>query len=266
MFDASENKQLQLLRFAIIMAMASRMAGETITDSKSADAVADYLAATAEEINFAAGNVSGTPCVVGPGEAPKENCTGYFVNFEADVPLVERRLLNLLLATLPRDRIRKFVDDITKGNFIGGSWNALRAFKDATGGLHVATGSYRTGQEVLVANIKVNPCADGKNETTRTVKDAVACLGLEPEILFGQHPNERKGDKLPKEISDESFEALFQLARTSCVRMPFGDSQDGMKRLKEAAERRNRLCGGIVWEPKPRPDKIDVRIEDSNNE
>ncbi|WP_447764997.1 hypothetical protein [Sphingopyxis panaciterrae] len=334
-FDASESKQLQLLRFTIILAMAARMAGEAANDSKDADAIAEYLAATADEINYAAANIypvnGKAPCSVGWGvpkaavdpilasqlaaavaqaqtaadmaetsaqraeaaEAdvkaalagnpaitvgisqpqPPVDCRerGYYVNFEADVPLIELRMMRLLFATLPRDQIRKFAEDIQNGNFIGGAWNAIKVVFVGVKGLHTASGTYRSGQEVLVANLGADnrkTCSglgneygrtvsfDDYDESMWTVKQAVQCLGVSADSLFGPHYQELRSNKLPLRVSPESFQAIFYTARTSCVRLPIGTADNDLQALKDARDRRAALCNKIKWNPQSRQDSI----------
>ena len=323
-FDASESKEVQLLRFTIILAMAARMAGESANDAKDADAVAEYLSATADEINYAAANIypsAITPCrvrdatlvntatrppadrlatavaqaersaadaarsaqvaagaetsvraalaaavppaVIAPAPPPPSGCDGYYVNFEADVPLVEARMMRPLFATLPRDHIRKFAEDIQKGNFLGSAWNAVKVVFVGVRGLHTASGTYRSGQEILVANFSTcskaatgAPSISDYDEQRWNVQDAVACLGLSGENLFGPHPGEIAAVDIPPQISEDSFRALMQIARTSCVRLPIGTADNDDKVLLEARKDRAAQCAKLAWNPKRRPDSI----------
>ncbi|WP_054589071.1 hypothetical protein [Sphingopyxis macrogoltabida] len=329
-FDASESKKVQLLRFTIILAMAARMGGETVTDAKEADAIADYLAAAADEINYAAANIypsdGGVACRVGDVEQPARPlpgqiarldaavadaeraaqdagrsaqvataaetsvramlasgnppaiataaapepavppCNGYFVNFEADVPLIEARMMRLLFATLPRDHVRKFAEDIQKGNFLGSAWNGLKVVFVGIKGLHTASGTYRSGQEAVVANLDrcssksaVAPDYDEYDETRWTVKQAVACLGISADNLFGPHPGEIAGEDMRIDVSGKTFMALMQLARTSCVRLPIGTADNSNSELAAARSRRAALCDRLRWNPKPKLDSLGLR-------
>jgi len=324
-FDASESKQLQLLRFTIVLAMAARMADETSTDAEDAGAIAEYLAASADEINYAAANIypsggtppcrvggvpppatpsqvarlnsavaeaeqaarqarqsaqvatnaegsvramlaNGTPPVIAaPAVAPANLCKGYYVNFEADVPLIEARMMRLLLAALPRDQIRKFAEDIQQGNFLGSAWNGLKLAFVSIKGLHTASGTYRAGQETLVANFSQCsglssdvPVFSEYDESVWTVKQAVACLGLSPDSLFGPHPGEIEAKHMPKTVTEESFAAVMHIARTSCARLPIGTADNSSTELTEARERRAALCSKLRWNPKPRLDMIET--------
>ena len=266
-FDASGSKQLQLLRAAIVIAMAARMSQVTSNGPDEADAVAKYLGAAADELNYTAANiyddfeggvVGPSPCLVaqpaptktakdlfvelndavneaknyansarisaseataaqnaiasGSGEriviSPRlqrkvvDTCPGYFVNFESDIPLLESRIARLMFATLPQDRLKEFAEDVQEGNILGGAWSAVKLLVVGARGLHQAAGTYRTGQEALVANL--DECgAENKNgprpeEATMTVADAVKCLGLPADTLFGPFENELKGKNLSK--------------------------------------------------------------------
>lgn len=340
-FDASESKQIQLLRFSIILAMAARMASETANDAKDADAVAEYLASTADEINYAAANVypvtiAGSPdqriapcrvrdipplpkpdaslsaqlntavadakraaadaqraaatahdaadsvrsmlkdatppavAAAAASGATDRQCHGYYVNFEADVPLIEFRMMRLLFATLPRDHIRKFAEDIQKGNFMGSAWNAVKIVFVGVKGLHTASGTYRSGQEVFVANFKqcsgrgtfANSEAgfnSGYDESQWTVKSAVACLGLSPDDLLAPDPDEIAVNELPRRISERSFDAVMEIARTSCVRLPIGTADNSTDELAKARERRAGLCAKLQWRPQARLDRIELK-------
>jgi len=340
-FDSSESKQVQLLRFTIIMAMAARMSGETVRTSEHADAVAKHLGATADEINRAAANIYAIEGAAKPGPcsvaekvepireqkdavaiaslrkdlkaqvaeakvaaeraqtaqsgaeaaeaatrkavsdrtftiistpialplrpAPTQDCGGYFVNFEADVPLIEYPLINLILGVLPRDQLKDFADDLEKGNLLGGAFGLLKVIFVGVKGLHTAAGTYRTGQEALIANL---PTEKGCSrlatrrtfvEEADTVKQAVACLGLDANSLFGPHLYELKGDNLPMQISEHTFEALMFVARTSCVRLPIGSGDNTIQDVQRFREQRSLLCAKIIFKPERRRDVIDVK-------
>lgn len=322
-FDASESKQVQLFRFALVLAMAARMAGETVRTSDQADAVAKHLSATALEINHTAANLYAIdgrpPCSVGqsridippktdeqklreieaklnqavgkaqtaasdaetakaasekiegrirdllkgmpaaaiPATAPRTDppCNGYYTNFEADVPLIEYPMISLVLAVLPRDQIKQFAKDLEKGNFLGGSFSLLKVIFIGVKGLHTAAATYRTGQEALVANGA--QCNELRLENAATVKDAVRCLGLDPATLFGPHPNELTGEKLPYTITEDAFKALMFVTRSSCVRMPIGSGDNTGPEVQKLREYRRDLCNNLYWRPTRRRDVID---------
>lgn len=321
-FDAAHSKQLQLLRATIIMAMAARMAHVTANSPDDADAVANYLGATADEINFTAANIFDSniggilapPCAIFETSAPAKPqdyavqladavsqargyaadarqaaeqskaaynalangkgqlsvapiptpavhsgaCPGYYVNFEADVPLVENRLARLMFATLPQEQIKDFASDVAKGNILGGAWKAIKILVVGARGLHQAAGTYRSGQEALAVNFTKNDCAKewDRDETKMTVENAVACLGLEPDQFFGIHPNERKGDQMPHTVSVRTFEAVMAIARTSCVSLPLGTADARAKSLYDSRKARYEACGKLYFKPTPRPDRV----------
>lgn len=341
-FDSSQSKQLLLLRSAIIVSMAARLSNATIQNSEDADAVAQYLRAASEEINYVAANVYPVagrfPCRVAPmmpkaipadpadvyrrelAQAVKEagdaarsanssamqaaadrkgaeaafaalqvlpaggggagvvgapaavvapiaaaparaSCAGYYVNFESELPFIEGRIVRLLFATLPQDRIRNFAADVEKGNVMGGAWNAMKLAFVSFKGLHYGFAAYRTGQEAVVHNLPAGTsnAACSESEATMTVVDAARCLGLNPDSLFGPHPQELGPDKLPAEITEETFAAIFQVMRTSCVRLPLGTGAT-KENLAAIAKTRKEQCEKIEFNPEARPDSVQVPV------
>ena len=294
-FDASRSKQLQLFRAALIMAMAARMGTATIRDGKDADAFVDYLAAAADEINYAGASlypVDGQlPCKVkganpyispvdGLPTLPPANyvaCTGgYYSLFESDVPMMEARISRLMLAALPEERVRSFLQDSAKGNVLSAGLNAIRAVSEAAGGLHRATGVYRTGMEVEAANMTTCKPKSGQPINTlgantalaskdaieaqehSTVWDAVECMGLSHDDLFSS-PDEAKGTELGKTVSVSSFDAIMHIARTACKRLQINTDMEPMDPKLTASEIAGRVtvrddqCRHIVFRPQARP-------------
>ncbi len=258
MFDASRSKKLQLLRASIILSMAARMGTATIRDGKDAAAFSDYLAAAADEINYAAGNlypVDGVPaCIVQNDQAPTRACAGYLAIFESDMPMMEARITRLMLAALPEDRARAFLQDLSKGSVMSAAWSALKVLYETTGGLHRATGVYRSGIEVVAANMS---CAGGGSydQYTATVWDAAACLGLTHDQLF-DNPNEVKGEGLRLDVKRDAFDAIMLIARTSCARLQITTDGATNQTIAEQIVQRNNQCSRIQFHPKSRPTVI----------
>jgi hypothetical protein len=183
-------------------------------------------------------------------------CSGYYVNFESEMPLLEGRIVRLMFATLPQDKIKSFAEDVEQGNVLGGAISALKILAAGAKGLHFAAGTYRSGEETVVANLppaKRDQCRNNRDESTMTVWDAVDCLGLDHETLFGPHPNELKGENLRIDIDLNSFRAVLAIARTSCFRLPLGAANADDTALKNARERRVVECMGIDFKPTWRP-------------
>lgn len=261
MFDASRSKKLQLLRASIILSMAARMGTATIRDGKDAAAFSDYLAAAADEINYAAGNlyaVEGIPaCSIEDDQAAARKCAGYYAIFESDMPMMEARITRLMLAALPEDRARAFLQDLSKGNVMSAAWSALRVLYETTGGLHRATGVYRSGLELVAANMDCP--GDAKyDQSTGTVWNAAECLGLTHDQLF-ENPHEVKGDDLPHNINRDTFEAVMLIARTSCARLQITTDGATSESIDEQIIRRNNQCNRVQFNPKARPTLITAK-------
>lgn len=248
MIDTSKSKQAQLLRAAMIVTMASRMATATIRDGKDADAFVDYLAASTQEINYAAANiysVSGNPpCRVGSAEpAVAAPCYGYWVNFEADMPLLEGRIVRLMVASLPEDRAKRFLEDVAKGDVLGAAWSGIRTLAVATNGLRHSAAVFRANIELSAALGR----PDCYNQETDTILTAAgACYSLPAEQLFTD-----KRVILTGGVPRNAFDSLLMIARTSCARLPL--NTDGGSAA--SVRRRNGQCDLIRFEPTARPIK-----------
>lgn len=249
MFDASSSKDVQLFRAALIISMAARMSTATVRDSKDADAFADYLASAVDELNYTAANIyadtqGNAPCEIRE-EAPilpDRTCSGYFANFESDIPLLEGRIVRLMLAALPENRARAFLEDVGSGNVLSAAWSAIRAVGEAAGGIRRATGVYRSGLEV----IGLHACpADAFDQRTATVRDAAQCLGLSDTSIF-VNPDEREIGAV--RIRRDAFRAVLLTAQTSCARLPV--SSEGA--IAQQAVTRNALCARITFAPAAR--------------
>jgi hypothetical protein len=193
--------------------------------------------------------------------ADPDQCNGYYVNFESGLPLLDGRIIRLLYATLPQDRIKGFAADVEKGNVLGGAWNAVKIIFVGVKGLHYAAGTYRSGQEALVANFgnggdgvcRVTPKG---NEAELTVWDAVDCLGLSHDSLLGEQPGPVARDKMPTQINPRTFNAIMAIARTSCVRLPLGSGTSSDEELMKQQSLRREACGKIYFNPTKRPTRI----------
>ncbi len=306
-FDASRSKQLQLFRAALIMAMAARMGTATIRDGKDADAFVDYLVASADEINYTAANIYPVqppwvgslpppgidlPCAVTnrsnpisptsakqaeqsavEASAPAIPCAGgYYSLFESDMPMMEARILRLMLAALPEDRVRSFLQDVQKGNILSAGWNAIKAAAETTGGLHRATGVYRSGLELVAANMNVcRPESDVDkrrrekakeaditavfaitNQEKSTVWNAAECLGLPHDQLLGDS-NEAVGGDLGSTVSRTTFHAIMRIARTACVRLQINSDAVPIDKIDQRFLERMERCRVVAFDPRLRP-------------
>ena len=266
-FDASGSKQLVLLRATLILAMAADM-GQVTVNGQDADGFAKLLASANDEINYAAadlynGSVGSLCTATNLSDARTDanialtdaTCAGFRENFESDLPRVEGRIVKLMLAALPTDKARAFLDDIAKGNVMGAAWNALRVVANGAGGLHYAFGRYRSGLEVVAGSSNCAAKYSGPpfDATTMTVVHAAQCLGLSETDLF-VNPNDATRDDLAgAKVNQRAFFMLMRSVAADCVNLPYSGSSDELGKSQTA---RASACNGIGFDPRPRPYRI----------
>ena len=273
-FDASESKKLQLLRANMIMAMAARLGADTVQNGEDATAFAQYLQATANEINYTAANIYKIgvkePCTISEGSrSPNPECNGYYVNFEADLPLVNARMLRLVLAALPSEHASDFLDDAASGDVLGAAFNALRVAGDSAESVHRVAAVYRSTLEIVASGQKTDKtesrrinnipydCAilgetELQNEYVEkvsTVADAAKCLG-HTELIWVPNPNELKKRDINPDVKEGAFHALMRIAKTSCISLPLSNSNE----LATIITAREETCESVKFEPKKRPE------------
>lgn len=264
-FDASGSKQMILLRSALILAIAAEMSRVTV-NGEDADAFARHLATATMEINYAAADVYSigdkAPCSTSDTDIVNEEaCNGFYENFDANIPLIEGRLIRVMLAALPADQARKFLDDASKGNVLGAALNAFRAVMKAAGALHVGVARYRTGLEVVaVAMADCAPgAAVGKKSVTEfeagnntTVLEAAACLGISQDKLFQKNPVDQR-DWLSVDVNRSAFYMLMRGIAAACVALPYGGTKE---EVDASRTRRIEDCKKIRFTPTGRPIEI----------
>lgn len=272
-FHAERSKRVQLFRFALGVAMASRMARVTIDDSDEADAFARNLAGTVEDINEAAAHIfavdSKPPCRItssgtesipvganqafqGTSAVDADKCAGYFVNFDADTPGLEARVAKLMLAALPRGRARKFMDSLSTGNFLSAFLSAARLGAEGAYMFHHGSAAFRSGIESLAASGVCVPGAKGYTEGKSTIWEATECLGLQHHSLFEEGPHGELESKPGHDdkIGPASFHALMFLARDACNGLhSSGETRGHYKRSDD--------CKEIAFKPTNRFDRRD---------
>ncbi|MCP1468368.1 hypothetical protein J3E64_000035 [Sphingobium sp. OAS761] len=259
-FNASRSKSLTLLRATIILAMAADMGRSTVS-GQDGDGFARLLASATKEINYAAADIYGPvteACPVGNPAAPypgDAGCKGFKENFEANIPLIEARIVKVMLAALPTDKARKFLDDALKGDVMGAAWNALGAVATTVGGLHVAFARYRSGLETVAGSLPA--CADGKTQydpAKHTVHHAAKCLGLSENDLF-LNPDEARPDLLASAtVSPRAFFMLMRGIAADCVSLDYGGKGEDLDASKIL---RKKACNSIGFQPEVRPFRLD---------
>jgi hypothetical protein len=279
MFDASSSKDLVLLRSAIMIAMVARAGTVYSRDQRDSEAYVNYIISAANEINIAAGHIrspdaatsTGLACGLPPVATDKitaaavaalpsdasnpngvpterpdgQGCYTYQVNFESDLPTLERRLFKVAMAALPQEQAKRFLDQVTKGDAIGAVIAAFNFSAKALDGLHSGAAVHRTGIEV-VARQHID-CK--KVEDFRTVYDASHCMGLPTDKLFVGKHDERGDYKV--EVNSASFHALMRNLRDSCRMIPLGIDDDAADLNKERNER-IADCNSIEFKPRAR--------------
>lgn len=260
MFDASRSKEIHLLRAAIILSMAARMATATVRDGAEADAFAAYLAASSDELNHAAAdlyswgpNEADGPCPLRADAQALQPCRSYYALFESDMPILEARIIRLMLAALPESRGRQFLASATKGDVLAASFAAIRGAYETASGLHRSAAVYRTGLEILASSA----CKAAFNPKTDNIWAAVDCLGLSHDSI--KHvPGELSGEQMRFEVSRDAFHALMLIARTSCAKLPLSSEPN----IDDELSKREDACKRVTFDPKPRDETVGINTAD----
>jgi hypothetical protein len=273
-FDARANKRLQLLRGAMVLAVAARV-GEASVRAEDGDGFAKLLSNAAGEINHAAANLGmadavtcsirtpappPVPPVAPPAPAPvapvpngaDAACDGYYVNYEADVARIEARVTRAIIAALPTDRAREFLNKLAKGDMLSAAWSAFGASADMAGAFHRGAGVYRSGMETVAAGMTTH-CPGKDLEKTMTVVDAATCLGLDPDNLFDK--DDAPASAFTDEIRPEAFNAVMRIVRTSCVALPLSNELKPDD-LEKSRTTRREACASLAFAPQRRFDQV----------
>lgn len=329
MIDASQSKQMQVLRAELIVAMLARAGTAYSHNGKESDNYANAILDAADEVNFLAADIAegdklgcpvskatGSPAAtstdiaaaakaaadnakqssddaaasaakaltseqnaqnayaqinsaitaVASGKAPSPitlppayaeplalkpptpvGCKTYRVNFESDVPLMERKLFNLMVAALPQDQAKSFLDSFKGGNWLGLAWNTAKLALASVSGLHNAAAVNRTGLETEASQA----CSSGYDKDKGTVVNAMQCLGIDRNSLF-------KGSKIGTGgiyISEDAFKAIMQNIQDSCRLLSLNTDQKTSS-IIEIQNDRTSLCDKITYKPRWRFDVI----------
>lgn len=271
-FDASRSKQLQLLRAAMIVALASRVGTAYIRNGVEADAFVSYLENATRELNMLAGNVYSTDkgeiCTELRATSPA-TCPGYTALFESEVPALEYKIARLVVAALPEREASNFVSAIAKGDGISAAWKALWLGAKLVDGFHRGAATYRSTQEILAQAVLTGNNSTGKNKCKNriaqfsgsdnakiaTIEEAIACLGLSNTAIF-ENPGELHANEYPTEIDSHVFAAVFAITLTSCRMLPVDIDQSGtptstQKNAEKITARKN-TCAGLTFKPELR--------------
>lgn len=294
-FDASRSKQLQLLRAVLAIAIAARI-GEGSISPQDGDAFARQLAEASLEVSYAAVD-AGFPvydektksmymaCQIGPGKlrptstptplptstpsaavsmspyfAEDEGCRGFYTNFEANLAKIESRIVRAMLTSLPTDKAREFLNDLTKGDLVSALWSLAQSAGDIAGAFHRGAGVYRAGTETLAAasqcqfDSTLRSAPDRYDERYDTVMVAAACLGVSLQDLFDR--NDIDASQLPNSVPNNAFHALFRVARGACVALPLLNTPEAPDAVSDSQEVRRKSCALVRFDPRERPHSI----------
>ena len=202
-----------------------------------------------------------------PERSDQYGCLTYKVNFESDLPMMEKRLFRLAMAALPQKEAKRFLDYATKGDIVGAVISAFGFTTKSLDGLHSGAAVHRTGLELtaLQFNDAVKPhVVDRKEHCVQnlhklTVYEASACMGLPTDTLWvGKH--DQRGDYIP-EVNAQVFEALMRNMRDSCRMIPFS-LEDDETTLRDTRNNRIDDCNSIEFIPRARW-QTDAQVEEN---
>lgn len=194
-----------------------------------------------------------------PERSDQYGCLTYRVNFESDLPMMEKRLFRLAMAALPQKEAKRFLDYVTKGDIVGAVISAFGFTTKSLDGLHSGAAVHRTGLELtaLQFDYRKNPKVTDrltdenciKNLPQLTVLEASECMRLPTDTLWvGKH--DQREDYIP-EVNAQVFEALMRNMRDSCRMIPLS-LEDDETSLKEARNERIEDCNSIEFIPRAR--------------
>ncbi|MEY2943532.1 MAG: hypothetical protein RLY97_1546 [Pseudomonadota bacterium] len=262
LFDASGDKKLVVMRSAMVVAMLARAGTVNSHGSKGDEAYAQAVIAAADEINILAGYAmpSTNPttakkfaCDLKVAVADRVNCLTYEVNFESDIPNMERQVFYLAVMALPQQQAKKFLDSLKGGQVLPAAWGAAKLVFAAADGLHSAAAVRRSALEIQAHQL-VGGC--GAMDSKPTVSAAFDCLGMDPSKMF-QAPDAAH----EMAVTDDSaaFDAIMSNIRESCMMVPVnveGVSKDDAEKLtvKQVKDKRIGDCAAIKFAPKARFD------------
>ncbi len=183
-----------------------------------------------------------------PDDSPDTGgCLSYRVNFETDLPMIEKRLFRLAMAALPQKQAKQFLDQVTSGNLVSAVSAAFSFSVKTLDGLHSGAATHRTGLEVLARNsVECNKAKYSKNET---VSQFLECLGLNDDKLFiGKQDNQ---NSYYTGIQPAAFMALMRNLRDSCRMIPIS-IDDPTGNLNAVRAERIDTCNKIEFLPRSR--------------
>lgn len=247
-FNASHSKQLQLLRSAMIISMASRIGTAYVRDGKEAEAFVDYLRAATDELNYMAGHLYPVPGKTLCTDLSQKDCDAHSVMFESEIPQLEARMVKLVVAALPQDRAAAFLNAIKRGDVLSAAWKALRFAASAADGAHRGAAVHRSELELRALLVQGSKeagvaCKNGDTNPISTVNQAAYCMNQPLNKL-------RAADDamLPQAVPAQAFETVFGIMRTSCGLLPLDTTLEAGGTDTRATDRKAD-CAKIKFKP-----------------
>lgn len=234
--DASES-WAEAAERSKIDAAASAKQSATAAREAAKEAVAEALA-------------KADPAAVAAADAPdaykQKRCQAFAVNFESDMPLMERALFRVTVQALPQDLAKNFIKSLQGTNLLVAVWDGARLALAAIDGLHNAAAVNRTALEI--EGHQSYKCG---SSSLATVKDAFGCLGLSDDYAFVAAP---APDYAPR-VDPRALDALMLNIEQSCLMLPLNTDQfknDAKATLSDVRAKREAVCHKIGFAPKRR--------------
>jgi len=269
--SARYSKQLQLYRYAMALAVFSRIGTVNVRGGKEGDAFIAQLGDALDELNYSAGHIypvaNVPPCAVTrSGAQPIQNanagsgsnvvaasgsCLEFASNFESDLPLLEHKLLGVAFAAMPKEQAvalynkAKALDPLGTGRaFLNLAVHSLVSF-------HRGAAVHRTNLELLYGL--------GQDHAANTDVLAAYCALRRPPKPTGNRtddlcPADVSRIAIPNDVSQSSYGPLENIIRTSCLLVPLDASaeQQAASPEDEPVARRRKTCGAFTFKPKRR--------------
>lgn len=226
-YKAYGNKQLQIYRAVVGLALIARVGDATLRDGKEVDAFVLYMKNVSDDINDLAGHVYGQGSCTNIRETTK-TCNDFEQLFESDLPQLENDMIRFGVASLPRREAAKFLESVSSGNPLGIASSVWKLGKKVVVAGHSAAATARSEREIFAS------IATKSGQNVGSVEAAIIALkDLDPKSTIV--------------LQRSDFEPLYLHIRDICMNLAY-DLSD----RKDAAQiqtDRQTACNNIKFEP-----------------
>lgn len=284
-YAVAPSKELQLFRAAVTLAVVSRIATANVTDGKEADALIEYEKAATREIDYAAIDLyeeGGEPCPAprnlavepkpsptpspspspSPSPTPKHDCRTAL--FESDLPNIERSLINVAFAGLPKQDAVKVWKSARSGDALGAIWRAVQLTAHSLDGAHRAAAVHRSGVELFALMAKHPEGSADQAGDPATITAALCFIGYknpggvscaaagEASVADFSRTGGRQLDrdayaKLAKmRVPQGAFDSVFEMVEVSCRLLPISANDAS---AADPADARRKSCATLTFSP-----------------